>query len=81
LRALNIIEPRESFDNRVAASRTGEIMAANRKFGIVMVILGGILLWYVSTGLLLPAPLLLVFGTAGALGAVGLGIWSLLGKY
>jgi hypothetical protein len=56
-------------------------MALNRTFGLVMVILGGLLLWYVSTGLLLPAPLILVFGTAGAIGAVVLGIWSLLGKY
>jgi hypothetical protein len=56
-------------------------MAANLKFGIAMIILGGLLLAYVSTGLLLPAPLILVFGTCGAIGAVCLGIWSLLGKY
>lgn len=56
-------------------------MAANRTFGIVILILGAILLWYVSTGLLIPAPLLLVFATAGSIGAIGLGIWSLLGKY
>jgi hypothetical protein len=56
-------------------------MTANRTFGIVMLVLGALLLWYVSTGLLLPAPLLLVFGTAGAIGAVGLGIWALLGRF
>lgn len=56
-------------------------MTINRTFGLVMVVLGGLLLWYVSTGLLLPAPLLLVFSTAGAIGAVALGIWALLGKF
>ncbi|HTI66724.1 MAG TPA: hypothetical protein VL460_04155 [Caulobacteraceae bacterium] len=56
-------------------------MAANIKFGIAMVVLGGALLAYVATGLLMAAPLLLVFGAAGAVGAVALGIWSLMGKY
>ena len=56
-------------------------MAINRTFGIVMVILGGLLLWFVSTGVLNTAPMILFFGGAGALGAVALGVWSLLGKY
>lgn len=56
-------------------------MAINRTFGIVMVLLGALLLWYLSTGLLLPAPLILFFATTGGIGAVALGIWSLLGKY
>ena len=56
-------------------------MAINRMFGIVMVVLGGLLLWFVSTGALNSAPTILLFGGTGALGAVALGVWSLLGKY
>lgn len=56
-------------------------MTANRTFGIVMIILGGLLLWYISTGLLTSAPLLLVFGGAGAVGAVLFGFWALLGRF
>ena len=53
----------------------------NRTFGIVMIVLGGVLLAFEATGSLLPAPLILIFGTLGALGAVGLGIWALMGKF
>jgi hypothetical protein len=56
-------------------------MAINRTFGIVMVLLGGLLLWFISTGSLFPAPLIVFFAGTGALGAVALGVWSLLGKY
>jgi hypothetical protein len=55
-------------------------MTANRTFGLVMLVLGALLLWFVSTGALVTAPLLLVFSTAGALGSLGLGLWGLLGK-
>jgi hypothetical protein len=56
-------------------------MDTNRKFGIVMIILGGCLFAFEATGTLLPAPLILVFGTLGGLGSIGLGIWALLGKF
>ena len=56
-------------------------MTANRTFGLAMLILGGLLLWYVSTGLLTPAPLLVAFAAAGSIGAVGLGLWGLFGKF
>jgi hypothetical protein len=56
-------------------------MTTNRTFGLVMLILGGALLAFEATGTLLPAPLILVFGTLGAIGAIGLGIWALLGKF
>ena len=55
-------------------------MDANRKFGIVMIVLGGALLAFEGTGTLVPAPLLLVFGTLGAIGAIALGIRALIGK-
>ncbi len=53
----------------------------NRVFGVVMLLLGAALLSFVVRGTLLPAPLLLVFGTLGGVGAVGLGLWGLLGRY
>lgn len=56
-------------------------MTATRTYGIVVIILGAILLWFSFSGTLLPAPLIMVFGTLGALGAVGLGVWALLGKF
>ena len=56
-------------------------MDASRKFGIVMIVLGGCLLAFEATGTLVPAPLLLVFGTLGALGAIGLGVRALMGKF
>ena len=56
-------------------------MDTNRKFGLVMIVLGGILLAFEATGTLVPAPLLLVFGTLGSIGAIGLGIRALMGKF
>jgi hypothetical protein len=56
-------------------------MTATRTFGLVMLLLGGALLWFMSTGTLLSAPLILVFGVLGALGAVALGVWALLGRF
>ena len=55
-------------------------MTANRSFGLALLVLGAILLLYISTGLLVSAPLLLVFGSLGGLGAVAVGVWALLGK-
>lgn len=57
-----------------------DAMTATRTYGLVIIILGAILLWFSVTGTLLPAPLIMVFGTLGAIGAVGLGVWALLGK-
>ena len=54
---------------------------SHRIFGLVMVLLGGSLLAFIGTGSLLPAPLILIFGTLGGIGAVCLGIWSLLGRF
>jgi hypothetical protein len=59
----------------------GESMTANRGFGLAMVILGGLLLSFVATGALTPAPLILIFGGLGGLGAVLLGLWIAFGKY
>ena len=56
-------------------------MDSSRKFGIVMIVLGGALLAFEATGTLVPAPLLLVFGTLGSLGAIALGIRALMGKF
>jgi hypothetical protein len=53
----------------------------NRTFGAVMIVLGGLLLWFVATGALLPAPLLLAFASAGSVAAVLLGLWAILGRY
>lgn len=53
----------------------------NRVFGTVMVLLGAALLWFVVSGALTAAPLLLVFGTLGGIGAVILGIWGVIGRY
>ncbi|HTK35750.1 MAG TPA: hypothetical protein VL358_10770 [Caulobacteraceae bacterium] len=56
-------------------------MTNHRTFGLVMLILGGALLAFEATGSLVSAPLILIFGTLGGIGAVILGIWALLGKF
>lgn len=56
-------------------------MNATRTYGLVITILGAALLWFtIAANLLQSAPLIMVFGALGAIGAVGLGIWALLGK-
>jgi hypothetical protein len=59
----------------------GAAMTNHRTFGLVMLILGGALLAFEATGSLVSAPLILIFGTLGGIGAVILGIWALLGKF
>jgi len=53
----------------------------NRTFGVVLTILGALLLWFVASGSLLEAPLLLVFAGLGSVAAICLGIWAILGRY
>jgi hypothetical protein len=56
-------------------------MTTLRTFGLVMLLLGGLLLAFISTGSLIQAPLILIFGGLGAAGAAGLGVWALLGRF
>jgi hypothetical protein len=53
----------------------------NRIFGLIMLLLGAALMSFVVSGSLIPAPLLLVFGSLGALGALAMGFWALFGRY
>lgn len=53
----------------------------NRTFGVVMAVLGALLLWFVASGTLLEAPLLLVFAALGSVASICLGIWAILGRY
>ena len=51
---------------------------AQRALGALMAGLGGALLWFLSTGALMSAPLILLFGALGATGAVALGLWAVI---
>jgi len=53
----------------------------NRTFGVVIALLGALLLWFVASGSLFQAPLLLVFAGLGSIASICLGIWAILGRY
>ena len=54
-------------------------MTTARSFGLVLLLTSAALLAFISTGALLQAPLLLLFGTLGGLAAAALGVRVILG--
>jgi hypothetical protein len=56
-------------------------MTANRTFGLLILIFSGLLLWFISTGILASAPLLLAFGLTGGVTAALLSIWLIVGRF
>jgi hypothetical protein len=53
---------------------------ATRGFGLLVLVLSGLVLAYVSTGLLADAPVLPILAVPAALGAAALGFLMLSGK-